>query len=345
MIISEKFPRCIICKETGDLLYESLEDRLLGGIDGKFNLRRCLSCGLLWLDPQPKAGQISELYANFYMANEIIMDPLIYQRRLFASLRDILRESIICGYYGYRHIHAKHLLCRFATLLAKNPILRSRAIYGLDEFFPFYKNNPNALIVDIGCGKGDYLEMMQHMGWKVLGIEPYSVIAGITENKGIPIFKGTLSEARLPDSFADQVTMNHVIEHLHDPISELKECLRILKPAGRLVIRTPNTDSLGHRIFNKHWLALEVPRHLYLFSFNSLYKILKGLPSRNFYLKTLTSRSKICYDKSMIISKLGKIDLKKVKPQWGRYWFALKESVSCYFDRKLGEEIEAVVIK
>jgi len=40
----------------------------------------------------------------------------------------------------------------------------------------------------------------------------------------------------------------------------------LLKPGGRLAMATPNNQSLGHRIFQKHWRGLEPPRHLQLFS-------------------------------------------------------------------------------
>jgi SAM-dependent methyltransferase len=73
-----------------------------------------------------------------------------------------------------------------------------------------------------------------------------------------------------PDNSFDAITMSHVIEHVHDPVALLKECYRILKPAGYLVVTTPNINSWGHKKFEENWIHLDPPRHLHLFSQNTL---------------------------------------------------------------------------
>jgi len=72
---------------------------------------------------------------------------------------------------------------------------------------------------------------------------------------------------RLDDwaSCFDVITLNHVIEHVHDPIAVLRACHRLLKPGGRLWLETPNVDSLGLARFGRNWRGLETPRHLVLF--------------------------------------------------------------------------------
>ncbi len=60
------------------------------------------------------------------------------------------------------------------------------------------------------------------------------------------------------------------VEHVHDPISLLVACYQALKPGGRLVLLTPNVDSLGHKLLGEDWRGLEPPRHLYLFSKQTL---------------------------------------------------------------------------
>jgi SAM-dependent methyltransferase len=77
-----------------------------------------------------------------------------------------------------------------------------------------------------------------------------------------------------------------VIEHLADPIGELKECRRILKPSGSIVIATPNANGLGHLAARRHWLGLDPPRHLQIFTPNALTRMLATSGFRPVHVRT-----------------------------------------------------------
>ncbi len=70
--------------------------------------------------------------------------------------------------------------------------------------------------------------------------------------------------------FVPLLSLTHVIEHVHDPVDLLRECGRVLRPGGRMMVETPNAESSGHRLFGIAWHGLDAPRHLYLFSPTSL---------------------------------------------------------------------------
>ncbi len=126
-------------------------------------------------------------------------------------------------------------------------------------------------LLDVGCGSGRFLTLMRDAGWEVQGVEPDPVSAQIARDRhGIPVTAGTLPQAAFPDRSFDAITMNHVIEHVADPLALLAECRRVLRPGGNVVVVTPNVRSFGHRKFKDCWRGLEPPRHLCLFSMQSL---------------------------------------------------------------------------
>lgn len=129
------------------------------------------------------------------------------------------------------------------------------------------KRLPQGKLLDVGCGNGQFLAMMQDLGWEVVGVEPDGqAVKAARACLGLSVYEGTLEEAGFPEDSFDAITMNHVIEHVWDPISTLRECRRVLKVGGRLVVITPSIWSLGARLFSKAWLPWEPPRHLFLFS-------------------------------------------------------------------------------
>jgi 2-polyprenyl-3-methyl-5-hydroxy-6-metoxy-1,4-benzoquinol methylase len=126
-------------------------------------------------------------------------------------------------------------------------------------------------LLDIGCGNGSFLAGMRERGWEVQGLEPDSEAADLARKRhGLKVITGTLEETSLSVSSVDAITLNHVIEHVPDPVGLLSECRRILKPGGKLVVATPNVESLAHRMSGVRWQHLDPPRHLCLFSSRAL---------------------------------------------------------------------------
>jgi SAM-dependent methyltransferase len=132
-----------------------------------------------------------------------------------------------------------------------------------------------ARLLDVGCGRGDYLVHARGLGWDVTGIELDLGAAELARGQGIQVVPRPLAEGGFASGWFDAVTMNHVIEHFHDPWAALGETLRILKPGGLLWISTPNIDSPLHRRFGQSWRGLEAPRHLVLFCRTALRNLLR----------------------------------------------------------------------
>ena len=77
---------------------------------------------------------------------------------------------------------------------------------------------------------------------------------------------GRSGRHRLPPESFDLIRMGHVIEHVRDPIATLRRARELLRPGGILFGETPNIDCWDFRLFGRYWGALHFPRHIALFS-------------------------------------------------------------------------------
>lgn len=122
--------------------------------------------------------------------------------------------------------------------------------------------NEYGSVLDIGCGTGDFLKIMQSQGWDVTGYEPNLKAAKITKSKDINLMNDL---SYIPDGYYDVITMWHALEHVYDVQHQIKELHRMLKPDGVLIIAVPNFMSYDAQYYKSHWAAWDVPRHLWHF--------------------------------------------------------------------------------
>lgn len=129
-------------------------------------------------------------------------------------------------------------------------------------------------LLDVGAGTGAFVSAMQQAGWKVTGLEPDET----ARNNAFKNYNLQLEELNnmhsLPGNTFDALTLWHVLEHVHDIDEYLANFLKILKPAGKLIIAVPNYTSYDAGHYKQYWAAYDVPRHLYHFSPNSMQVLL-----------------------------------------------------------------------
>ncbi|MCJ7541221.1 MAG: class I SAM-dependent methyltransferase [Desulfobacterales bacterium] len=130
-------------------------------------------------------------------------------------------------------------------------------------------------VLDIGCATGFFLEVANFAGWDVYGVEISKFSSNIAYSKfGERVYRGTLEQAGFESSSFDLITMIDLIEHIPDLLSFLREVHRILKPSGRLLIVTPNTESLSARLMRGAWSHFKT-EHLYYFSPKTIGELLR----------------------------------------------------------------------
>jgi ubiquinone/menaquinone biosynthesis C-methylase UbiE len=129
-------------------------------------------------------------------------------------------------------------------------------------------------ILDVGTAGGSFLHVARERGWQVAGCEPNKWMTGWSkEHYGLDIVPGTLFDMTLEDASFDVVTLWDVLEHVPDPRKTLKECRRVLKPGGLLVVNYPDIGSLVSRLMGRRWVFL-LSIHLYYYTEESIQDIL-----------------------------------------------------------------------
>lgn len=126
-------------------------------------------------------------------------------------------------------------------------------------------------LLDLGCSSGGFLRAMRSPAWTLHGIEMSQEVARRAEAaSGATVFVGDIPDAPYAPNSFDVITCFHVLEHVYEPLVVLQRIESWLKPGGIFYFMVPNIDSAGARIFGSYWYALELPRHLYHYSPQSL---------------------------------------------------------------------------
>ena len=122
----------------------------------------------------------------------------------------------------------------------------------LDVYKPFIKplKNifPEASALDLGCGRGEWLDLCQEMGFKTKGVEISPTATAVLRARGVDVAEVDAIRF-LSDSHGETyalITAFHLVEHIPFPdvIKLLEECLRCLKPGGLLILETPNPQNI-----------------------------------------------------------------------------------------------------
>jgi SAM-dependent methyltransferase len=182
-------------------------NRLLKKCNGRA-LLACPHCALVYVGPSPPQSELDKIYAKAsYYADTIWgggMTPQSYEDAMLG--REWLLDEIDFDKYEQHLGSEKRML-------------------------------------EIGSFDGSHLLLFKKRGWHhVEGLEIITSIAQKAIAMGIRTYTQKLEDVHLPACRYDFITMNHTLEHIHNPGIFMHEVRRILKLSGRLIVQVPHEE-------------------------------------------------------------------------------------------------------
>lgn len=137
---------------------------------------------------------------------------------------------------------------------------------------------PPARVLELGCGHGGYVALLNWAGFDAVGTEMSPWVADFAKKTfGSPVFAGPVESQNFAPGSFDVIILNDVIEHLETPEATLRHCATLLSEKGFFVIQTPEykehlryADIVATKdLFLRH-MENNNEEHLYLFSRRSV---------------------------------------------------------------------------
>ena len=152
----------------------------------------------------------------------------------------------------------------------------------LAQFLPLLQLKSSDVVLDYGCGRGDYIAAMKPFVKEAVGADINIEVAA----KRFPeVSFHKLSEIRTPfaDATFDKIVTVNTIEHIHDFEGFLVELKRILKPGGLLFITTYDTEFVLHNILFDNTHVIEWTKSEYEAVIAKYFKVEQGFRSGSFF--------------------------------------------------------------
>ena len=145
------------------------------------------------------------------------------------------------------------------------------------EMLKLLPRHPSGSLLDIGCGRGDFIARASEAGWKAEGVD----LIAWENPSDLSIRVGDFPTMDFPQDHYDVITAWAVLEHVRSPSLFFQKISRLLKHDGVFLFTAPNFEALGMRTS----CTEDIPQHLSLFSKRSVFRHLSnvGLEARKIY--------------------------------------------------------------
>jgi O-antigen chain-terminating methyltransferase len=140
-------------------------------------------------------------------------------------------------------------------------------------YLPYVEPVRDALVIDLGCGRGEWLELLKDVGIAARGVEKNRVSIDQCCERGLDVVEADMIAylRTLADASAGAITGFHIIEHvpIDALVALLDEVMRVLRPGGVVIFETPNPENVlvGSNFFyldptHRHPLPSELTQFL-----------------------------------------------------------------------------------
>lgn len=231
---------CPLCGSAeADPLLGDVRDYEYRTVSNAFSYVRCRSCDLIYLSPRPRAEDLGKTYpADYEQYADGVGEPSLKR-----AVQAVRRRMVV--------------LPRMKRVLAA------------------VRNAGPIRVLDIGCGNG--LNLMAIGGilpdCELHGVDIGDRQAAHLERHGIHFHSGSIESLDLAAGQFDLVILNHVIEHFLDPVAVMRKVASLLAPNGVLYLETHVAGCIEERWFGRYWIGFDAPRHLTVFSPQTLRKL------------------------------------------------------------------------
>jgi SAM-dependent methyltransferase len=333
----ENLTVCPICQRTNFSAIGKVNSHS-PAMQESFLLNSCHHCGLQFINPRPFEDEMTQYYPTVY-----------YKLTPFNDKLSTMKKFALSSWFGYP-LDRGFISFPNWSLGTRMGNLFYAGIFKLLQ--PFLKNKTgrqipdfieDGVLLEIGCGRGEYLAKMRNLGWNVRGVDvSQEAIDFARSHYQLEVCVAGADHLPYDDAFFDIVFLKHVLEHLREPIAAMQEIRRVLKPNGRILITTPNTNSLGNKFFGRRWVAYDPPRHLMIYNKKSLAHLFNASGFELLACHAPATNSSSVFRQSFSTAFNGR--LKPVNHLLGCAYFFLIWFLTL-FGLNMGEELQAVGVQ
>ena len=228
-----------------------------------YNYKYCLDCLVISQDPLPE----NEILTKHYKYIESLKMKQLNSKRgldIFLKIKD-----------SYKKRNLKN-------------VIRNILKFGENDY-NFFNLLNHGKILDLGSGTGLFSIAAKQQGFNVISLEQSEASFQISKKIGTNVILSDLNSKLAMDfaSKVDNITLNHVFEHLLNPLEFLKNLRKNIKQNTKVVIVVPNSSSIWRYIFREKWYGWDPPLHLHLYNQKSLRIIMNKAGYKIEYLSCL----------------------------------------------------------